>query len=57
MTVTSPSGAQIITNGSGSHHNLRKLNTRVDLIRGATAKSGGCYLYANQARIGERDYN
>ena len=57
MTVTGPSGAQIITNGSGSHHNLRKLNTRVDLIRGATAKSGGCYLYANQARIGERDYN
>ena len=25
-----------------------KLQTRLDLIRGATAKTGGCYLYANQ---------
>eukprot|EP01065_Artemidia_motanka_P046613 TRINITY_DN70_c0_g2_i1.p1 TRINITY_DN70_c0_g2~~TRINITY_DN70_c0_g2_i1.p1 ORF type:complete len:738 (+),score=274.91 TRINITY_DN70_c0_g2_i1:68-2281(+) len=41
-------GVEIITNGSGSHHQLRKLNQRVDLIKSATAKSGGCYLYANQ---------
>ena len=41
-------GIEIITNGSGSHHQLRKLNERIDLIRGATAKSGGVYLYANQ---------
>ena len=41
-------GIEIITNGSGSHHELRKLNTRVDLIRSATSKSGGVYLYANQ---------
>lgn len=41
-------GIEIITNGSGSHHQLRKLNERIDLIRGATAKSGGIYLYANQ---------
>ena len=41
-------GIEIITNGSGSHHELRKLNTRVDLIRNATSKSGGVYLYANQ---------
>jgi NAD+ synthase (glutamine-hydrolysing) len=41
-------GAEIITNGSGSHHNLRKLDVRLKLILGATAKSGGCYLYANQ---------
>ena len=42
------SGVEIITNGSGSHHQLRKLNQRVDLIESATKKSGGCYLYANQ---------
>jgi len=41
-------GAEIITNGSGSHHNLRKLDKRMDLIKSAMAKSGGCYMYANQ---------
>jgi NAD+ synthase (glutamine-hydrolysing) len=41
-------GVEIITNGSGSHHQLRKLNTRLDLMLGATAKAGGVYLYANQ---------
>lgn len=41
-------GVEIILNGSGSHHNLRKLNTRVDLIKNATFKAGGAYLYANQ---------
>lgn len=41
-------GVDIIANASGSHHQLRKLNQRVDLINGATAKSGGVYLYANQ---------
>ncbi|KAL6764256.1 hypothetical protein V8C86DRAFT_3017388 [Haematococcus lacustris] len=41
-------GVEIIANGSGSHHQLRKLNTRMDLIREATAKAGGVYLYANQ---------
>jgi NAD+ synthase (glutamine-hydrolysing) len=29
-------GVEIISNGSGSHHQLRKLNQRLDLIRGAT---------------------
>jgi NAD+ synthase (glutamine-hydrolysing) len=38
----------IITNGSGSHHQLRKLDMRLDLMRSATAKAGGVYLYANQ---------
>ena len=33
-------GVEIISNGSGSHHQLRKLDTRLDLIRGATAKVG-----------------
>lgn len=42
------SGAEMFTNGSGSHHQLRKLNTRLDLISSATKKAGGVYLYANQ---------
>ncbi len=41
-------GVEIIANGSGSHHELRKLNTRISLIRNATEKCGGIYLYANQ---------
>ena len=31
-------GVEIFTNSSGSHHELRKLHTRVDLIREATQK-------------------
>ncbi|TDL23905.1 glutamine-dependent NAD synthetase with GAT domain-containing protein [Rickenella mellea] len=41
-------GVEIFTNSSGSHHELRKLHTRVDVIREATHKLGGIYLYANQ---------
>lgn len=41
-------GIEIFANGSGSHHELRKLNLRVDLIRGGTSKNGGIYLYSNQ---------
>ncbi len=41
-------GVEILSNGSGSHHELRKLHRRIDLIQGATAKGGGVYLYANQ---------
>jgi NAD+ synthase (glutamine-hydrolysing) len=41
-------GVEIIANSSGSHHELRKLNTRLELIREATLKAGGIYLYANQ---------
>ncbi|ETW78764.1 hypothetical protein HETIRDRAFT_435405 [Heterobasidion irregulare TC 32-1] len=41
-------GVEIFTNSSGSHHELRKLHTRVDLIKEATQKLGGVYLYANQ---------
>jgi len=41
-------GVEIIANGSGSHHELRKLNQRIDLIKSATTKGGGVYLYANQ---------
>ncbi|KAJ1988943.1 glutamine-dependent NAD(+) synthetase [Coemansia spiralis] len=41
-------GAEIIINSSGSHHELRKLRRRVELIREATLKCGGIYLYSNQ---------
>ncbi|KAL6768958.1 NIC13 [Auxenochlorella protothecoides x Auxenochlorella symbiontica] len=41
-------GVEIITNGSGSHHQMRKLHTRLDLMMSGTAKAGGVYLYANQ---------
>ena len=41
-------GVEIFTNSSGSHHELRKLHTRIDLIKEATLKVGGIYLYANQ---------
>ncbi len=42
------SGAEIIANGSGSHHQLRKLDTRLNLMKNATARGGGAYLYSNQ---------
>ncbi|KAJ5176837.1 Glutamine-dependent NAD(+) synthetase [Penicillium canariense] len=41
-------GVEIISNSSGSHHELRKLDTRLNLITQATKLSGGIYLYANQ---------
>jgi len=47
-SAMSLNGVEIFTNSSGSHHELRKLNTRYDLIIEATKKAGGIYLYANQ---------
>ena len=41
-------GVEIILNSSGSHHELRKLDTRINLITEATAKTGGVYMYSNQ---------
>jgi NAD+ synthase (glutamine-hydrolysing) len=41
------SGVEVITNGSGSHHELRKLNSRIDLMKNATKKCGGVYMYSN----------
>ncbi|KAL7274958.1 glutamine-dependent NAD(+) synthetase [Rhizina undulata] len=41
-------GVEIMTNSSGSHHELRKLNRRIKLMTEATEKCGGVYLYANQ---------
>ncbi|XP_061671528.1 glutamine-dependent NAD(+) synthetase isoform X1 [Syngnathoides biaculeatus] len=41
-------GVEIFTNSSASHHELRKADQRLSLIKSATTKSGGIYLYANQ---------
>lgn len=41
-------GVEIIGNGSGSYHELRKLDQRLSLVVSATKKCGGVYLYANQ---------
>mmetsp|Transcript_105914 Transcript_105914/g.129211 ORF Transcript_105914/g.129211 Transcript_105914/m.129211 type:complete len:720 (-) Transcript_105914:58-2217(-) len=41
-------GVDIYCNGSGSHHNLRKLNQRIELITNASKRCGGVYLYSNQ---------
>lgn len=40
-------GAELLGNGSGSHWQIRKLNTRVDLITNSTRKAGGIYAYSN----------
>ncbi|XP_017275047.1 glutamine-dependent NAD(+) synthetase [Kryptolebias marmoratus] len=50
-------GVEIFTNSSASHHELRKADQRVNLIKSATSKSGGIYLYANQRGCdGDRVY-
>lgn len=47
-THYSLAGIEIVLNSSGSHHELRKLDTRINLIKEATAKTGGVYMYSNQ---------
>lgn len=41
------SGVEVFMNASGSHHQLRKLNLRIDSIKDATRLCGGVYMYAN----------
>lgn len=41
-------GVDIVSNGSGSHHQLRKLDARMNLITNASRKTGGVYVYSNQ---------
>lgn len=41
-------GVEIMTNSSGSHHELRKLDLRIGLMREGLQKCGGIYMYANQ---------
>ncbi|XP_066582206.1 glutamine-dependent NAD(+) synthetase [Prorops nasuta] len=40
-------GVEIIVNGSGSYFELGKAYVTVDLVKSATFKSGGCYLFSN----------
>ncbi|KAL1588494.1 hypothetical protein WHR41_02874 [Cladosporium halotolerans] len=47
-SLYSLAGIEIVMNSSGSHHELRKLDTRINLIKEATAKTGGVYMYSNQ---------
>ncbi|XP_039982163.1 glutamine-dependent NAD(+) synthetase [Xiphias gladius] len=50
-------GVEIFTNSSASHHELRKADQRVNLVKSATTKSGGIYMYANQRGCdGDRVY-
>lgn len=41
------SGVEIIANGSGSYMQLRKAHITTDLIRNASFKAGGAYLFSN----------
>lgn len=40
-------GVEIIANSSGSYTELRKAYVTVDLVKSATFKAGGCYLFSN----------
>jgi len=40
-------GAEIISNPSGSHHQLRKLNTRLNLIQNSSLRNACVYMYSN----------
>lgn len=40
-------GVELIVNGSGSYMELRKAYVTVDLVKSATMKCGGCYLFSN----------
>ncbi|XP_063602427.1 glutamine-dependent NAD(+) synthetase-like isoform X2 [Penaeus indicus] len=41
-------GAEIVSNCLGAYEEFRRPESAVSLVSSATAKSGGCYLYANQ---------
>ena len=41
-------GVEIFVNSSGSHTEIRKGWQSTEFLKAATAKSGGCYLFANQ---------
>lgn len=43
----SADGVEIIANGSGSYTELRKAYVVADLVKSATYKSGGCYIFSN----------
>lgn len=41
-------GAHIIGNGRASHHSLRKMDGRLEVITSAISKTGSVFLYSNQ---------
>lgn len=41
-------GVEVFMNASGSHHQLRKLDIRLNAFMGATHARGGVYMYSNQ---------
>ncbi|CAF2080840.1 glutamine-dependent NAD(+) synthetase [Brassica napus] len=41
-------GVEVFMNASGSHHQLRKLDIRLNAFMGATNARGGVYMYSNQ---------
>ena len=47
-------GVEIMVNSSGSYKELRKAYVVVDLVKSATAKAGGCYMF-NNLRGGDGD--
>ena len=50
-------GVEIFVNGSGSYMELRKAYVSVELVKSATAKCGGIYLFSNlRGCDGERVY-
>ena len=44
-------GVEIVLNPSTSSAELRKLNTRLDLISNCTRKLGGVYVYSNATGV------
>jgi len=40
-------GVDIVSNASGSHHSLQKLDRRMMIVKSATVKTGGVYMYSN----------
>ncbi|KAL5981486.1 hypothetical protein ACLOJK_015548 [Asimina triloba] len=50
-------GVEVFMNASGSHHQLRKLDLRLGVIKSATLICGGVYMYSNlQGCDGSRLY-
>ncbi|KAL2902943.1 Glutamine-dependent NAD(+) synthetase [Bienertia sinuspersici] len=41
-------GVEVFMNASGSHHQLRNVDVRMDALKGATKSRGGLYIYSNQ---------
>ena len=50
-------GVEIFTNSSGSHHELRKLYTRVELIKEATLKVLSTILLISRTHVDQNAYS